>query len=181
MLNIKIENIITFAELADGFDIDKLANEIPEFVLNRDDFPGLTLKLDEPKTAILVLPSGKVICTGAKNIEDTENSLKIFINKLKKREIKYKPKPKFMIQNVIASFVFEKELHLSSISTCLLLENVCYEPDNFPGLIYKINEIGAEVILFSSGKIVCTGTNNIEDTYKTIEIMKEKLLSIGAL
>jgi transcription initiation factor TFIID TATA-box-binding protein len=181
MLNIKIENIIAFAELADGFDINKLAEENPEFIFNLDDFRGLTLKLDDPKTAVLILPVGKVICTGAKTIEDAENSLKILINKLKKGEIKLKPKPKLIVQNIIVSYDFKKELNLSSISTGLILKNVSYETDNFPGLIYKINEIGAILILFSSGKIVCTGTNNIEDASKEIEIMKEKLSSIGAL
>ncbi len=181
MLNIKIENIITFAQVADGFEIDKLSEDIPEFILNRDEFPGLTFKIYKPKTAILILSGGKIICTGSKNLEEAECSLNIFIEKLKDKKIKVKSKPKLMIQNVIVSYEFNKELPLSSISTGLLLENVSYEPSNFPGLIYKINEIGAVIILFSSGKIVCTGTNNIEDASKAIEIMKENLSSIGAI
>jgi transcription initiation factor TFIID TATA-box-binding protein len=181
MSNIKIENIIAFAELADGFEINKLAENAPEFIFNRDEFNGLTLKLEDPKTAVLILPTGKVICTGAKDIVDAEKSLKILINKLKKRKIKLKPKPKLKIQNVIASIDLKKELDLSLISSGLSLENITYEPDNFPGLIYKLNDIGATILLFSSGKIVSIGANNIEDASMSIEIMKENISSIEIL
>jgi transcription initiation factor TFIID TATA-box-binding protein len=181
MQNIKIENIIAFVELVDDLDIDKLSENSPEFILNRNEFPGLTLKLDELKTCILILQIGKIICTGAKNIENAEKSLNIVINKLKEKKIKIKIRQKIKIQNVIVSSDFKKELNLSLISKSFLLENISYEPDSFPGLIYKINEIGGVILLFSSGKIVCTGANNIEDASKAIEIMKEKLLSIGAL
>ena len=72
-------------------------------------------------------------------------------------------------------------MHLSSISKGLLLQHVDYQPDKFPGLIYKIEEHGATLLLFDSGKLVCTGTKSIEDATSAIEMMKEKLSSIGAL
>ena len=75
----------------------------------------------------------------------------------------------------------KKELNLSLISKDLLLENVDYEPDQFPGLIYRMDDIGASLLLFSSGKIVCTGTKNIEDATNAIEMIKEKPSSLGVL
>jgi transcription initiation factor TFIID TATA-box-binding protein len=62
-----------------------------------------------------------------------------------------------------------------------MLENTSYEPDQFPGLVYNIEELGAILLVFSTGKIVCTGVKNFEDASKAIEIMKDKILSIGAL
>jgi len=72
-------------------------------------------------------------------------------------------------------------LDLSSISKGLLLKNVKYEPDQFPGLIYNMDEIGALLLIFSSGKIVCTGTKSFEDASKAIEMMKDMISSLGTI
>ena len=179
MTKIKIENIVTYAQLSDGLDIKMIAESSNDFKYNPDEFQGLTLKLDDPKTAVLLLPNGKAICTGAKNIKDAETSINKLIKKIGDIGIKLNKKFKMEIQNIIASFDLKKELDLSSISIGLLLENVDYEPNQFPGLIYKMKDIGASLLLFSSGKIVCSGTKNIEDATNAIEKMIEKLSSLG--
>jgi transcription initiation factor TFIID TATA-box-binding protein len=181
MTDIKIENIVAYAQIADGLDIVKLSVVSPMFKYSPDEFSGLTIKFDIPKTAVLILPSGKAICTGATNIEDVNRSIKNVIDKIQRAGLKVNCNPKIETRNVIVSSDFEKELHLSSISKGLILEHVSYEPENFPGLIYKMDELGAILILFNSGKIVSTGAKNYENASKAIETMKDKLLSIGAL
>ena len=181
MTDLKIENIIAYAQIADSFNVEKLSEMIPEFLYNPDEFSGLALKLDDPKTAVLILSNGKAICTGAKTIEDAETSIKKVISKIRLTGIKVNTKPKVETQNIIAYIDLKKELHLSSISSGLLLENVSYKPEEFPGLIYQMNDLGVVLLLFSTGKIVCTGAKNIEDASKALETMKEKLSSIGAL
>jgi len=181
MTDITIENIVAYAQISDGLDIKKIAEKSPEFKYNPDEFSGLTLKLDDLKTAVLLLPNGKAICTGAKKIKDAETSIKKLGNKIEKIGIKVKKKPKIETQNIIASTDLKTELDLSSISMGLLLENVDYEPKQFPGLIYRINDIGVSLLLFSSGKIICSGAKNIEDASNAIEMMKEKLSSLGIL
>jgi len=180
MADISIENIIAYAQIANVLDLQQITEKLPEFKYNPQEFSGLTLKLDDPKSAILLLPSGKAICTGTKKIEDAEIAIKKSVDKIKDIiGVKLKKKFKVEIQNIIASTDLKKELNLNSISTGLLLENVDYEPRQFPGLIYRMDDIGALLILFGSGKIVCTGTNNIEDVTSAIKIMEEKLSSIG--
>jgi len=181
MTDVTIENIVAYAQISDVLDIKQIAEKLPDAKYNPDEFAGLTLKLDTPKTAVLLMPSGKAICTGAKKMEDAEKSIKKLGNKIKKIGIKIKRKPKIEIQNIIASTNLKKELHLSSISKGLLLEKVDYEPKQFPGLIYRMDDIGATLLLFSSGKIVCMGTKKIEDVTNAIEIIKEKLSSLGVL
>lgn len=181
MSEITIENIVSYAQVANGLNIEKIAEKIPEFNYNPDEFLGLTLKLDEPKTAVLLLPSGKAICTGAKNLEDAKNSINQLVAKIKKIKVITIKDIEVKVQNIVVSASFDKELHLSSISKGLLFNHVDYEPKYFPGLIYKMEDIGASVILFSSGKVVCTGAKSIEDASSAIETIKEKLLSIGAL
>ena len=181
MTDITIENIVAYAQVADGLDIEQLAEKLPEFKYNPDEFLGLTLKLDDPKTAVLLLPSGKAICTGAKKIKDAEASIKKLVNKIKGKKIKVKKKLKVETENIVASTDLKKELDLDLISEGLLLEKVDYEPKQFPGLIYRMDDSGASLLLFSSGKIVCTGTKKIEDASNAIKKMKEKLTSLGAL
>jgi len=181
MSKITIENIVSYAQVANGLDIEKIAEQLPEFSYSPNEFLGLTLKLDDPKTAVLLLPSGKVICTGAKNLEDAKTSIFQLIDKIKNVKTETIKDIEVKVQNIVASTSFEKELHLSSISKGLLFDHVDYEPKYFPGLIYKMEDIGASVILFSSGKVVCTGTKSIEDASGAIETIKEKLLSLGAL
>ena len=181
MTNVKIENIVAYAQISDSFDIDHLAEMITDFEYIPEEFKGLSWKIDDPKAAILVLPNGKAICTGTKRIEDVERAINKTLDKINAAKIKVNSNPKIEIQNIIASTNVEKELHLSSISKGLINEHVNYKPEEFPGLIYKIDHLGAIIIVFSSGKIVCTGTKTIDDASKAIELMKEKLSSIGAL
>lgn len=114
-------------------------------------------------------------------MEDVETSIKNVTDKIKRAGIKVKTKPKVETINITVSLNLKKELHLTSISKGLMLENVNYEPEKFPGLIYKMDDLGVILLLFSSGKIVCAGARTEEDASKAIELMKEKLSSLGAL
>ena len=181
MTDITIENIAAYAQIANGLDIKQIAEKLPEFKYNPDEFSGLTLKLDDPKAAILLLPNGKTVCTGAKKIEDAKTAIKNLVDKIQGAGIKVKKKPKIETQNIVVSTDLKKELELSSISKGLLLENVDYEPKQFPGLIFKMDDIEVLLLLFSSGKIVCTGAKNLKDASNAIEMIKEKLSSLGAL
>ena len=180
-MEVKIDNIIANTKIAKELNIEEIAEKISEFSYDPDQFKGLTFKLTEPKTAVLILPDGTLICTGAKKNSEIEESFRIIANMMKKAGIKIKAKPKIEIQNVIASTDVKQELHLSSISQALIMENVNYQPEQFPGLIYNMDETGALILIFSSGKIVCNGLKNEKDAKEAIEKIKEKLCSIGAL
>jgi transcription initiation factor TFIID TATA-box-binding protein len=179
MTDITVENIIAYAKVADELDIYKISEKVPGFMYDPTEFLGLTLKLEKPNVAILLLPNGKVICTGAKKIEDIEFSIKEVVNKIKSIGIKIKSKTELEIQNIVASLDLNKELNLSLIAKELMLEDTSYEPDHFPGIIYKIDDTGAVLLISSTGKIVCVGVKNLEDATKAIEMMKEKISSIG--
>ena len=181
MDSIIIENIIAYTQLSDSFDIEDMVEKLPEFYYNPEDFVGLTFKLEDPKTAILLLPNGRAICTGAISMDEVETSLIKVIEKITNAGIKINTNPFIEIQNIIISTNVNKELNLDSISRGLLLKNINYEPDQFPGLIYNMDDIGVLLLIFSSGKIVCTGAKKFEDASKAIEMMEEKLSSLGAI
>ena len=181
MNGIKIENIVANAQISQGLDIESLVEKIPELIYNPDDFKGATYKLDNPKTALLIMPNGKVICTGAINMEEVETSIRLITEKLNNVGIEVNTNPTIETQNIVVSTDVNRSLDLSSISKSLMMKNVNYEPDKFPGLIYNMDDLGVIVLLFSSGKIICTGAKIFDDASKAIEMMKDKLSSFGVL
>lgn len=115
-----------------------------------------------------------MICTGARNIEDVGKGLKKVLEELNNIGIKAISNPRITIQNIVASADLNSELDLNAIAISLRLENIEYEPEQFPGLIYRINKPKVVLLLFTSGKIVITGAKAIEDLNAAMEeIVKE--------
>ena len=83
------------------------------------------------------------------------------------------------IENIIASTSLYKDLDLSAISSALIFQGVTYEPEIFPGIIYKLKESCVQISIFASGKIVCTGAKSMDEMNNAINMVKEKLSSIG--
>jgi len=181
MIDINVENIVVSAQIAEKLDVKSLAENIPDSKYKPDEFPGLILHFEEPKTAALIFSSGKVICTGAKSIEQANETITKIIGEMKNQGLETPEEIEVTTQNIVASADFKKDLQLSSIAKGLLLENVEYEPEQFPGLIYKMDDMGMLILLFSSGKIVCTGAKKMDDVHRAIDTMKDKLSSLGVL
>jgi len=181
MTDVIIDNIVCFIRPVDSFDIEILSEKIQDTVYNPDEFEGLSIKYNELKTAAIILSNGKIICTGAKNMEDAEKTITKTITKINESGLTVEEDFVIEIENIVASINLYKDLHLSSIANGLMLKNVTYEPEKFPGLIYRLEDSCVEVLLFSSGKIVCVGAKSIDEATKAINKMEEKLSSIGAL
>ncbi len=181
MTTIKIENIVAYAKISELLDIELISEKIPNSSYNPDEFNGLSIKFDDLKIAAIILPNGKIVCTGAKKIEDAESIIKKLAKQVKNIGFEIEKNYEVKIENVIASTDLKQELHLASIANALVLQNVDYEPEKFPGLAYKMEELCTVVLLFSPGKIVCTGAKSIEDAKKAINEMIGKLASIGVL
>ena len=155
---IKIQNIVVSTSLEQDIPLIKLAETLPNTEYNPEQFPGLVMRIKDPKTSALIFSSGKVVCTGAKSLKKVRESLDKIIKNLTKIKIRIKIKPKINIQNMVASGDIKMDLNLNSLA--LKLPNTEYEPEQFPGLVYKLIEPTATFLLFSNGKLVCTGTKN---------------------
>ena len=91
-------------------------------------------------------------------MDKVEESIKKIIKSLEKINVKITIKPEIKIQNIVASGSINLKLNLNFLA--LEMENTEYEPEQFPGLVYKLIEPNATFLLFSNGKLVCTGTKN---------------------
>jgi len=180
--DVKVENIVASVNLADKLDLDKINREAPENVeYEPEQFPGLVFRISEPKTATLLFRSGRANCTGAKSVEDVHTAVKKLISKLGTMGIKVNADPKITIQNIVATYDLNKELNLNEVASHLGYENVEYEPEQFPGLVYRLDSPRLVVLLFGSGKIVCTGAKDVDSIKKGIDIIIERLKKAGIL
>ena len=157
---IKVVNIVVSTSLNHDIPLEKMASTLPNTEYNPEQFPGLVIRIKEPKTSALIFSSGKVVCTGARSMDKVEESIKKIIKSLEKIGIKITIKPEINIQNIVASGTVGMDLNLNILA--MRLRNTEYEPEQFPGLVYKLidPQIKATFLLFSNGKIVCTGTRS---------------------
>ncbi len=183
MPEVIVENIVASTSFADKLDLDVIAQSLEEAEYEPEQFPGLVYRLSNPKTATLLFRSGKANCTGAKNIEDVKKTVDIIADKLRKLGVEvYKDKDlKIVIQNIVAISDLGTELNLNEVAMGLGLENVEYEPEQFPGLVYRIRDPKVAMLLFGSGKIVCTGARQTEDVSKAVEKLSEELTSLDLI
>jgi transcription initiation factor TFIID TATA-box-binding protein len=183
MPEIIVENIVASTSFADKLDLDVIAQSLEEAEYEPEQFPGLVYRLSDPKTATLLFRSGKANCTGAKNVEDVKKTIDIIADKLRKLGVEvYKDKDlKIVIQNIVAISDLGTELNLNEVAMGLGLENVEYEPEQFPGLVYRIRDPKVAMLLFGSGKIVCTGARQTEDVSKAVEKLSEELTSLDLI
>ncbi len=177
--SLKVQNIVATTSLGKPVSLTKLARTQSNTEYNPEQFPGLVLRVKKPKSAVLVFSSGNLVCTGTKSIGQVKQVIEQVIKQLKKINVRITAKPKINVQNIVASGSIDLTLNLNLLA--LELENTEYEPEQFPGLVYKLEEPTATFLLFSNGKLVCTGTKNkkqLEDSMKQlIKNVKEAIKS----
>ncbi|MBI5389113.1 TATA-box-binding protein [Candidatus Woesearchaeota archaeon] len=174
--SITVVNIVVSTSLEHDIPLEKMAATLSNTEYNPEQFPGLVIRVKEPKTSALVFSSGKVVCTGAKSMDKVEESIKKIIKSLEKIGIKIKIKPVIKIQNIVASGSVGMDLNLNVLA--MKLGNVEYEPEQFPGLVYKLDEAKATFLLFSNGKVVCTGTKSEEEVHAALDLLIKNLKKI---
>jgi len=173
---VKIVNIVCSSSLEQDIPLIRLAETLPNTEYNPEQFPGLIMRIKDPKTSALIFSSGKIVSTGARSLGKVRESIDRIIENLAKVKVKITIKPKIEVQNMVGSGEIGMDLNLNSLA--MELENTEYEPEQFPGLVYKLDGTRATFLLFSNGKIVCTGTRSEaklkEAVAKLVEILKKK-------
>ena len=176
--SLKIENIVASGVIAESIDLVKFSENVENCELNKKRFPGAVYRILDPKIACLVFSSGKIVLTGIKNNKALADGLAIVIKSLKKMGIEPLKEPKVAITNMVCSYNLGKYININKLTVTLNLENIEYEPEQFPGLVYRIKDPRIVVLIFSSGKIILTGGRNLKDVRKGLEILEEKLATV---
>ncbi|MFH1623989.1 MAG: TATA-box-binding protein [Pseudomonadota bacterium] len=172
-LDIDIVNVVASASLDQKFNLLDIVKTFRNVEYNPKRFPGLVFRLKRPKTATLIFGSGKMVCTGAKSEKMAIRAVHKVVRELKNNGIIILGKPKIVIQNMVASANLHGSIDLETAAD--VLDNVMYEPEQFPGLIYRVSDPKTVLLLFASGKLVCTGAKSEEMVHESVAKVYEVL------
>jgi len=174
---INIENIVASATVKHRMELNAVMRAFPDAEYRPGRFPGLVFRLKKPRTSTLIFGSGKMICTGAKSEKEAERALRKLVKVLKEGGILIMEKPEIKVVNVVATVNLGGSIDLSELyeSERGMRGRIVYEPEQFPGLIYRMDSPRAVFLIFSSGKLVCTGARKEEDVHQAVIKLHRKL------
>ena len=177
---VSVVNVVSSASIDQKMDLIEITKKFPETEYNPEQFPGLVFRLTNPKTAILIFRTGKMVCTGAKSEELSIKAVNTVVQKLRKAKIKIKKDAIISVQNIVSSINLGGKIHLEKAAKTI--PRSMYEPEQFPGLIHRMLDPKTVILLFASGKLVCTGAKKETEVYRSVHnlhaLLEEKNLMI---
>jgi len=176
---INIENVVATATLNQKIDLNSIVRLFPGVEYRPEQFPGLVYRLKKPKTTTLIFSSGKMVCTGAKSERQARKAVNKVADELKRGGIVILAKPEIQIQNIVASAGLGGKIDLEK--STYSLKRTMYEPEQFPGLIYRMDDPKVVILIFASGKLVCTGAKKEAEVPRAIAKLKETLEEKGLI
>ena len=176
---IKIQNIVVSANTHTKFSLEMLAANLHEAEYEPESFPGLVYRVKDPKASTLIFTTGKIICSGSKSFDDAKKAIKKTVQAFRDLGIKVEGKTDVEIVNIVASANLKSKLDLNKI--VFELGECEYEPEQFPGLVYRLGEPKVVFLIFNSGKIVCTGAKSVDIVERSIVKLRKQLQAINAL
>lgn len=176
---VEIQNVVASVILDQRIDLNQIVKNFDNVEYKPDQFPGLVFRLDKPKTATLIFSSGKMVSTGAKSEKQANEAVHKIVRELRSKGIVEKTRPQITVQNIVASATLPGKIDLEHAVTAL--ERTMYEPEQFPGLIYRMHDPDVVILLFASGKLVCTGAVNEQMVYDAVEKLMNELIQKGLL
>ncbi|MHA1647865.1 MAG: TATA-box-binding protein [Promethearchaeota archaeon] len=178
-VTLRIENIVASVNFHCHLPLETLLEKYKD-IEKKENFPGLIVKMKKPKATILIFSSGKMVCTGIRLTKYVPIVVEKVTHKIQNAGIEITQKPDIKVENIVVRGDFHSPINLDIAS--LALNRAIYEPEVFPGLIYKLTVPNKVCFLiFSSGRIICTGAHD-NDVIKTEvknlakELKKHKVL-----
>jgi transcription initiation factor TFIID TATA-box-binding protein len=177
---IEIVNVVASATIDQKLDLYKIQDKFPDVEYNPDIFPGAVFRLKNPKSSTLLFSTGKMVCTGTKSKESAVKAVGIVVQKLRKKRIRIKKDAIVTVQNIVSSINLGGKIHLERAARTL--PRSMYEPEQFPGLIHRMLDPKTVILIFASGKLVCTGAKTESDVYRSVNslhsLLEEKELML---
>lgn len=168
----KVVNTVINTNIGINWSLPDIA-EILGVEYDKGRFDGVVYRTKEPKFTTIFLKNGNVVAniTNTEYIDVWRNE---FIRLLGIMDI-HIPDPEKIhtkIQNIVAAADLGQGVNLESVALLLGLENVEYNPESFAGMNFRIPELNATLIIFSSGKVNIVGTKKDGDAKLAFERLK---------
>ena len=170
---INIQNVVATGTMNQKVDLNAVVKGYPGVEYRPEQFPGLVFRLKRPKTATLIFSSGKMVCTGARSGKESRRAIMQVVKELKKGGVIILRKPDVKVVNIVASAILGGKVDLEK--TVVAVRKTMYEPEQFPGLIYRMSEPKVVILIFASGNLVVTGAKKEQDVYDAVHKLHEIL------
>ena len=167
---LNVVNLLATSRFAEYIDLDHFSIETG-LDFDPDRFPGMTFKIDDPRVCALIFRSGRIVITGAKTVADIETALDITYKSLIEHNCALWNTYEYALGNVVVTHDLKRELNLAHLTLSLPMARTEWEPEQFPGLIYRLKDSSAVCLIFSSGKCVITGNNSLEDAQEAVDTL----------
>jgi transcription initiation factor TFIID TATA-box-binding protein len=178
-IEVQIQNVVAVASHDQKFDLLSIMKVFRNVEYRPKRFPGLVFRLKRPKTATLIFTSGKMVCTGAKSEKMAHRAIEKVVRELKKEGIIILGKPRIKVENMVASADIHGKVDLEAAAE--FLDNIMYEPEQFPGAVYRMKEPKVVILIFSSGRLVITGAKREEQVHEAAVKIRGILLENGLI
>ena len=170
---INIENVVATGNLHQNVDLNSIVRVFPGVEYRPEQFPGLVYRVKKPKATSLIFGSGKMVCTGAKSERQAHKAVMKVVDELNRNGIVILGKPEIQVQNIVASAGLGGYIDLEKVTYSL--RRTMYEPEQFPGLIYRMDDPKVVILIFASGKLVCTGAKKETEVHRGIATLQSTL------
>jgi len=176
-----IENVVGSTEVDQELDLEAVAADLDKAEYDREKFPGAVYRSQDQASVMLIFQSGSIICTGAKSTDDVHQSLNTVFDELRELGVDIQGQPEVNIENIVSSGDLGYSLNLNATAIGLGLENAEYEPEQFPGLVYRLDDPEVAALLFGSGKVVISGATKPADAERALGAIAERLDDLNLL
>lgn len=164
-----LQNLVATVNLDCRLDLKTIALHARNAEYNPKRFAAVIMRIRDPKTTALIFASGKMVVTGAKSEDDSKLASRKYARIIQKLGFNAKFTD-FKIQNIVGSCDVKFPIRLEGLAS--KHHNFSsYEPELFPGLIYRMMKPKIVLLIFVSGKIVLTGAKVREEIYQAFELI----------
>lgn len=175
-----LQNVVASATLGVEIDLESVALDLNGADFDHEQFPGLIYRPEATEATCLVFRSGKLTCTGGRSVREVHETIQATMDAFRELGIEV-TEVDVTVQNIVLDADLGEALNLEAIAIGLGLEDVEYEPEQFPGLIYRLDDPDVVVLLFGTGKLVITGTKTRDDAEEALEAIIDRLSELALL
>lgn len=162
--------------IEEKLDLPLLMRGVPDAEYNPERFPGVIMRINDPRATFLIFSTGKMVLTGLRRASDAEEAVKKAVKTMKNAGVNVS-NPSVEVVNIVASGELGVPIDLNMAA--VVMEYAMYEPEVFPGLIYRLQDPKAVFLIFSTGKIVCTGVRDEATVKAAILKLSEQITELG--
>ncbi|MEM2233760.1 MAG: TATA box-binding protein [Nitrososphaerota archaeon] len=178
-LEVRVQNVVATASLGSQLDLVAVMSALPDAKYKPTAFPGAVVKQKENGATFLLFSTGRLVCTGTKSEREARTAVARLVRQLREKGFLINESVEVNIQNVVVSARLPGRVDIERMATTF--ENVLYEPDQFPGIIYRLPDSKAVALLFASGRLVVVGSKSEEEAHENVRRVYEEVRDRGLL